>query len=275
MNLDDILLNEITRELVSAYLARPSHALLLTGRNGAGLGTLAMFLAKAHVNHNTDIILIQPDDKGTIPIERVRELYIETRSARKNRQVVVIDDIDSMSHDAQNAFLKLLEEPNNQVLFIVTSHRPELLLATINSRLQHIDVRSISTKDSQTLLRRQRVSDPITIKQMLFLAEGLPAALNRMANDNDYFDSQATFIRNARDFLTGKIYDRLVIASRYGSREDALRFVQTLANLLRVMGKNDPKLLRADVTNMIEKTAVRLTHNGHVKTHLTNLAFHV
>lgn len=275
MNLDDIMLNDVTRELVSAYLTHPSHALLLTGRAGAGLGTLAKSLAEAQVSHNTDIILIEPDEKGTIPIERVRELYIETRSARKSRQVVIIDDIDNMSHDAQNAFLKLLEEPNDQVSFIVTSHRPVLLLATINSRLQHIDVRTISAEDSQTLLRRQRVSDPMALKQMMFLSEGMPADLYRMANDKDYFDKRASYIRNARDFLAGKIYERLVIASRYGSREEALQFVRTLANLLRVMSKNDRSLLKVGVTDSIEKTAARLTQNGHVKTQLTNLAFHV
>lgn len=275
MNLDDIMLNDVTRELVSAYLTHPSHALLLTGRAGAGLGTLAESLAESQVSHNTDIILIEPDEKGTIPIERVRELYIETRSARKSRQVVIIDDIDNMSHDAQNAFLKLLEEPNDQVSFIVTSHRPVLLLATINSRLQHIDVRTISAEDSQTLLRRQRVSDPMALKQMMFLSEGMPADLYRMANDKDYFDKRASYIRNARDFLAGKIYERLVIASRYGSREEALQFVRTLANLLRVMSKNDRSLLKVGVTDSIEKTAARLTQNGHVKTQLTNLAFHV
>ena len=96
-----------------------------------------------------------------------------------------------------------------------------------------------------------------------------------VVNDKDYFDKRASYIRNARDFLAGKIYERLVIASRYGSREEALQFVRTLANLLRVMSKNDRSLLKVGVTDSIEKTAARLTQNGHVKTQLTNLAFHV
>lgn len=54
------------------------------------------------------------------------------------RTVLILTEIETMKKEAANAFLKILEEPNERVMFILTTESYESLLPTITSRCQHI-----------------------------------------------------------------------------------------------------------------------------------------
>lgn len=272
MTLDALLLETTTRQLLNAYSSAPKHALLLSGADGVGLHTIATSLAGLMTDHQTDITEVVPDEKRTISIEQVRMLYIGTRDKRTTRQVVIIDDLDAMSFDAQNAFLKLLEEPTEHTYFILTTHMPEALLPTITSRTQRIEVRPVDVNSSRQQIKQLGVTDATAAQQMLFLAQGLPAKLTRLARDTDYFEAQAAIVRSARAVLSEPIHERLTLVSRYTDRSQAIQFVAILGALIEFMLKRTPteaKLLQA--ANLVELTAERLVGNAHVRTQLMNL----
>lgn len=275
MKLNELTLNSETRTLLDAYIRNPKQGMLLTGPSGCGLFTVSQALAQEVVSHPTNILTVQPDEKGTIPIERVRALYVETRSTRAERYVVLIDNIDAMSQDAQNAFLKLLEEPVDHVHFILTTHEPERLLTTIISRVEAMEVGRISATDSQSLLRAHHVTDAATLQQMLFIASGLPAKLARLADDTEYFDSQAQYVRLARDFLTSTTHERLKLISHITGRDDAKTFVETVASVLQFTSGRDAKTAGSAPIRALETVATRLAGNGHVRTQLMFLALSV
>lgn len=271
---DELVIHPIARTFLEAYMKHPKNGLLLTGSVGAGLGTVAHALAAAMTTHRTHILTIRPDEKGTIPIERVRALYVETRAIRSERFVIVIDNADTMSHDAQNAFLKLLEGPTEQVFFILTSHTPNRLLATIASRVQRVDLLPISRTESESLLRAHHVTGATKLQQMLFIAAGLPAELIRLAGDDAYFEEKARFVRLARDFLAAKPYDRLVLTSKIASRDEAILFVATIASVLNFTAKRQKTADEASAT-VLETVAARLLGNAHVRSQLTYLSLNV
>lgn len=271
----NLYLHEGSQQLVEAFIATPKHALLLSGEKGTGLGTLAHVLALELVEHPSDVMDVLPEEKGTITIERVRKLYVETRDLHTKRQVVIIDDMDNMSLDAQNAFLKLLEEPNEQVHFILTTHQPSALLETIVSRVQYVEVKKITDVDSQSLLRAHHVSNATSLQQMLFLAKGLPAELVRLTRDKTYFEEQGALVRLARDFLSGPLYNRLTIIAKLSDRTSALEFVDILARLVLFSGQKDSQQYSVDKAEAFENAMARIHANGHLKTQLMNLAFHV
>lgn len=270
--LDDLFVEPATRGFLKAYLNKPSHALLLEGKKGSGLGTLAVALAETLTIHATDYVVVAPDDKSIISIETVRSLYTETRGAVKSNQVIVIDDIDAMSTDAEHAFLKLLEEPPKNTLFVATTSDSERLLATIHSRFQRINVQSISAADSKTLAEQSGANDATKLRQILFLAEGRPAEIVRLATDQEYFEQASKTIRDARSFLTASTYDRLVLAQRYSDRASALYFVRMLAGVVKFSVEKNYSSTYGTVAEAIETCFKRLTHNGHVKTQLLHLA---
>ena len=276
MTLELLVLQPTTKRLVDAYCQYPKHALLLRGSVGSGLGTLASAIALQLVTHPTDISFVEPDKKGTITIEQVRGLYVSTRDKRTTHQVILIDDIDTMSREAQNAFLKLLEEPPTHAYFIVTTHAPEALLPTIVSRVQIIDVQPVSERASVELLDSLITPTTTTKQQILFLARGLPAELTRLASDSQYFDSQVSSVHAAQQLLAKPLHERLVLVSAYTDRAKAQQLVAVLAMLVEFMLRrtpNEEKLIAA--ARIIEMTTKRLEANGHVRTQLTNLVFQI
>lgn len=274
MTLHDLTLAPSTENLLASYIHNPTQGILLSGTQGSGLGTTARMLAASLTLHSSEVLLVTPDEKGIIPIERIRSLYIETRAVRSSPFVIIIDDADTMSRDAQNSFLKLLEEPVDNVYFILTAHVPEALLATILSRVQTVVVRALSQTASESLLRRHHVTTPTALQQILFIASGRPAELVRLASDKDFFEAAADRMRLARDFLTSNLHERLTLVSRVGGREEAQAFVATVASVLKFTSERDAYSAASTPADVLETVAVRLASNGHVRTQLMYLAMH-
>lgn len=95
-----------------------------------------------------------------IQIGQVRELRLQlTRSvAGSKKRVVIISEADMMNQQAQNAFLKTLEEPNPNTLLILTSSNSTRLYPTILSRCQEIRFDLLSSEEiAQALTTRNNI----------------------------------------------------------------------------------------------------------------------
>lgn len=94
---------------------------------------------KAEKSIHPDITIIEKD-KNSIKIEQIRSLKTSTRfgPSEGKWQVVIINNADTMSTEAANSFLKLLEEPAPNVVFILIANREGNLPKTILSRCQKI-----------------------------------------------------------------------------------------------------------------------------------------
>jgi DNA polymerase-3 subunit delta' len=64
-----------------------------------------------------------------------------------NRIVIIMTQVETMRKETANAFLKLLEEPSDRLMFILTTSSYESLLPTITSRCQHIPLGTLTTDD--------------------------------------------------------------------------------------------------------------------------------
>jgi len=125
-----------------------SHAYLFTGAEGIGKKMFAKEFAELVGCRFPDLkILSEQNEKdplfgdgGEIKISQIREVqnFLSYKSYNGGYKVVIIDEAEKMNQEAQNCFLKTLEEPKGQtILFLVTS-KPNMLLPTIFSRCQTI-----------------------------------------------------------------------------------------------------------------------------------------
>ncbi len=64
-----------------------------------------------------------------------------------HRVVVILTQVETMRKETANAFLKLLEEPSDRLMFILTTESYESLLPTITSRCQHIPLGTLKTRE--------------------------------------------------------------------------------------------------------------------------------
>lgn len=214
-----IYIHPDTERKLTNYRNSPSQGILLTGPKGVGLGTIAKDLAKKDI-----IALIEPTipkkeivdaETGTISIEAIRRLYDQTRGKQSRNQFVVIDNAERMSHGAQGALLKLLEEPSQRIHFILTSHSPELLLPTIHSRLQVIPVQPLTRDQSASILNELDLQDQTKRTQLQYIADGLPAEMQRLLSNQEYFASQSKIMTDVKTLITGSAYQKLLVINRY------------------------------------------------------------
>lgn len=257
-----------SQEIIDRLSLDLPQGILLYGPVGIGLKTSAQMIAACHTKQ---VLTIEPDEKGTISIETIRDLYTTGRS-RGTGTVYIIDDADAMGREAQNALLKLLEEPNVSIRFILTSHVPERLLDTIRSRVGHFGLTPVSRQQSEQLLSHLAVESPTKRAQLLFIAEGLPAQLTRYATNESGFAERSATVRDARSFLQGTREDRLVASVRYKERAQAGALLKDMQKLVRRSIEADPQLSSADSLELLLNAESALMENASVRLTLTDLA---
>ncbi|MBE7064361.1 MAG: DNA polymerase III subunit delta' [Ruminococcaceae bacterium] len=108
---------------------------------------------------NPDIIPIGvPKDKKSISVESVRNMREDMLTAPliSKKKVYVIENGDKMTVEAQNALLKILEEPPHYVVILILSSNPLILLDTVRSRTVRIDFSRNSEDEIKIAYRRMR-----------------------------------------------------------------------------------------------------------------------
>lgn len=155
------IINFFNKSLEEGYL---NHAYLFSGPEHLGKFSLAYNLAQHMTGRrekvNDDIVIISPDNPGganskkkSIKIESIRDLERKiSMTSRSRHKVVIIDDAEALNKSAQNALLKVLEEPpENSVIFLIV-HDKKKLLPTIVSRCQEKKFSLVSKQEIESII---------------------------------------------------------------------------------------------------------------------------
>lgn len=264
------IMHSSTERMLAPLIRSLPQSMLITGPNGVGLSTVGRYIADSY-DVRSIIILPEKDekvdlDKGIISIDIMRRLYNDTRTKVSGRQIILIDYAERMTQQAQNAFLKLLEEPNENVHFILISNSVSKLLPTILSRVEVLDVKPITNAQSNDLLDSLSETDNTKRAQLLFMANGLPAELTRLSVDKKYFDDMCLLVRDARDLIRATPYQKLLIAQKYkDDRAMVLKLLLVSAKILKQSIIANPQI---DAINQIDKimnTYEQVESNGNIR----------
>ncbi len=178
-HISQTLLNELQQASVS-------HAYLLSGPRGIGKTSTARLLAQA-INctdrqsgepclncANCELILagkafdiIEIDAASHTGVDHVREQIIDHARVSPVSlpwKVFIIDEVHMLSTSAFNALLKILEEPPQQVLFILATTELHKVPATIISRCERLTFRRASVSDIVQCLERVVAAENVTVE---------------------------------------------------------------------------------------------------------------
>lgn len=274
--MSELILNASSEKIVVQLAAKLSQSLLLTGADGVGLGEIARYIAELN-EVKPDIFLPESDEKvdlekGSITVDIMRRLYDETKTKTNEKRIIIIDYAERMTHQAQNAFLKLLEEPGENTFFILLSHSSSKLLPTVLSRVEKLELRPISTQQSEALLDRLGILDKTKRSQMLYMASGLPAELTRLAKDDTYFEKRSQQVRDARELITGSLYNKLLVTHKYkDDRSRALGLLSDASNILERTVISNPQAAAIKRIDDFLSAYSRIESNGNIRLSLAKL----
>lgn len=148
-----------------------SHAYLFTGPSGSNKTSAAYAFAKALICEQSgcqscaacrsidrkthpDVHYIAPEGSRGYLVSQIRDIVADTALApiQANHKVYILDRVDLLGIEAANAFLKTLEEPGENITFILLGRTRQAVLPTIVSRCQVVPFRHIPSKEAAGIL---------------------------------------------------------------------------------------------------------------------------
>lgn len=195
MTLQDFPGNAHIKAVVRGMLEndRLPHALIIEGERGLGRHALADILSAGAVcrgakkpcggcnecrlaaqHTHPDVTAILPDG-AVFKVDAVRkirqEAYILPNQA--DRRVFILDGAEKMNESAQNALLKVLEEPPAFTMFILITESAGALLSTIRSRAITLSLMPVDDTTARAFLREQCAEfAPEQVEEVLPLCSG-------------------------------------------------------------------------------------------------------
>lgn len=174
--------------------ARSFTQLLLT--DGLSPGKQQLALRKLQTGNHPDLLVVEPTfmkggelytatqavEKGLqyktppkIRIEQIRYItqFLQRPVLEASRQVVIIEDAQTMAEAPANALLKTLEEPGNATLILIAPDS-DSLLTTLVSRCQRIQFYRLSGRDLRTILKNSHYDAILEYPELLAIAQGSP-----------------------------------------------------------------------------------------------------
>jgi DNA polymerase-3 subunit delta' len=133
-----------------------------------------------------------------IKIEQIRSLdgFLNLRSHRGRSRIALVHPAEDMNVNSANALLKSLEEPPAGAIFVLVSHRPARLPATVRSRCLALALGIPDTEAAGSWLSSQGVKEP---RGWLAYASGAPLAALEMAQSSGQAVTQLRKALEARD----------------------------------------------------------------------------
>ncbi len=196
-NVVKTLINAINQDKVA-------HAYLFVGSQGIGKKTLAKTFAQAlfcvegtgvpcgHCNSCKRIVAgnypdfhITEPSGNSIKIDQIREIQKSCRYKPYEglKKVYIIQSAETMTTEAANCLLKVLEEPSKDTVFLLTAENPYMLLPTVISRCQKLNLRPVPPIPMHQWLIGQGV-EAARAKVVTLLSDGIPGKALELVRDS-------------------------------------------------------------------------------------------
>ena len=180
-----------------------------------------------------DLIYVTEDPEkkkktGIIGVKEVRGTLVDQASVRPfaaRYKVFLMKDAQNMTTEAQNALLKMLEEPPEYVIIILVCDDADHLLPTVRSRAEIVEVGALSEAAIRKALVREGLADPEKAAMCAALAAGDLGAAEALASSEN-FDrlnhEVCSALRNMEQMSIRRVHDLLFLLKDHKENADLI-----------------------------------------------------
>jgi len=264
------LLHPLTARQLHQATVAPAGAYLFHGGTSHGKATAARELARQlnctaacepdalvlcancvvfRAGNHPHFAVVTLQDKASIGIEQIRQLHGDLSLkayAGSGQRVVVIDGAELLTTEAQNALLKLIEEPPPSTVLILTATDLERLLPTVRSRCQAVFFPPLANEAIAGYLVRHDGASGVLAAEIAALAAGAIGLARRLASDETELETYRRLDALGRELLEATTFERLVAARQLAEAKAPLTIlVQRLQACLQAAlreGASDGRL---------------------------------
>lgn len=296
--LEEIVGQEHIKQALSnaITLGKISHAYLFTGPRGTGKTSTARILAKSlnctegptvspcgkcascvDITNTVPIDVIEIDAASNRKVEDAQNILEKIQYVPVNGKykIYIIDEVHMLTNTAFNALLKTLEEPPQNVVFILATTESHKVLDTIKSRCQRFDFRRITTEDIAKHLRY------IANKENIKISDGALYSIAKNSaggmRDSIALLDQVSILGESKEIteddinnLLGRIsFDILNKIAEYIIHSDAINAVKLLEKVYN--SGNEPVQILSNLMHYFKDLLIVKNCDSDTTIELTNL----
>lgn len=231
------VLHEQTAENLIKNVRRgmAQHAYIFEGERGVGAEECARLFAAAMVCEKTesapcgacnacimskaathpDIYSVTPGDgKRSITVDKIREIVADayTKPYESGKKVYIITYGDDMNEQAQNAFLKVLEEPPQYAVFIILTENYESLLQTVRSRCERIQFPPVSDGKIRAYIEKHFPEETEKTRFLVQYAGGVAGNVKKILESEGFAELREAALLTLDKLLSPKKVDAYDVA---------------------------------------------------------------
>ncbi len=289
----ELLGNEAAFRRLEKMIAsgRIGHGYLFTGAEGTGKRTLARWFAKAilctgehppcsecaackkmeRLSHPDYREYSAEDRARSFPVETVRQIRQDCAVLPNEgkKKIYCLSNVQNMTMEGMNAFLKTLEEPPPHGVFLLLCPSAAQLPETVRSRLVQIPLQPLPWEQvEQVLTQRLADTDPGLRRQAAILSDGSVGLAMKLVQEPEF----AERAKLAQDICQSLIHRREyeLAGALAGLEKDGEGFLQVLQltqRLLRIQLERDsfplPQKQQLRLLELLEQARLRLAGNAH------------
>lgn len=260
MGIDELLGNQRIKTILNSYLKNDiiPYSMIFSGPRSANMLSFAVAFSKGinclnlTVNGNfcgncvhcieiekeifLDLKILEPDGQF---FKKEQITFLVNDNSKKplkgKRKINILNNAHQMNVNSANAFLKVLEEPSSQNVFILLTDHLNSLLPTIRSRCQILKFSPLSKQEIRKYLE-QKGCDEGKAKLISYLAQSnIDSVLD--VNFEDFMKHRETVFSFLSNLILNKGIETILLDlnSRSRSREKFLDYFQRMVNLISLM----------------------------------------
>lgn len=214
---------EILQHIVMS--GTPAQSYIFSGPDKVGKFLVAEEFAEALASGSSlDIRVVEPEreekdgvtKEKMIPVESIRELriFLSSYPSRGRFRIGIVRDAHRLTESSQNALLKMLEDPVDSAILILTTHESGRILGTVRSRCQVISFEPVA--EDVITIGMQELFPSGTAVEPFFFSLGRPGLPISAARDVKGFEKKKVLLRQLFRLGSLPVSDRLALSEQLG-----------------------------------------------------------